>query len=295
VFRAIVARRWILVAGLIGFFLLFASRGIWSGYSYWTDELWSVSTSQDSWTGLFTRWLLPYDVHPPAYQLLLKAWMAIFGPSEISTRLMSFLFAALTMLSAALLTARRKLWSSLLFVAFIGCSPLFVFYAQETRSYAMALFLAMLVTGISLLLRCKHLKWQNDSTGNSPGLIWSLYGASLLLSLTHYFGWILVAVMSLLDLLGASVDQSRWRRCGLLLAISIWPFFHYVNGLSGHTGGNFWIYVRPVVGTIANFADGLFPLIKILSWSSLLVLIVVLALFLSMQLSGRVGFWHSCW
>jgi mannosyltransferase len=279
VFRAIVARRWPLVAGLIGFFLLFASRGIWSGYSYWTDELWSVSTSQDSWTGLFTRWLLPYDVHPPAYQLLLKAWMAIFGPSEISTRLMSFLFAAFTMLSAALLTASRKLSSSLLFVAFIGCSPLFAFYAQETRSYEMTLFLAMLVTGISLLLRRKHLEWQNDPTGNSPWPLLTLYGASLLLSLTHYFGWILVAVMSLLDLLGASVDRSRWRRCALLLVISIWPLCHYLNGLAGHTGGSFWIFVRPVIGTISNFTEGLFPLIKISSWGSLLVFSVVLALF----------------
>lgn len=276
--RAIVARSWILVAGLICFFLLFAFRGILSGYSYWTDELWSVSSSLDTWRGMFTDWLLPYDVHPPAYSLLLKAWISLFGAGEVATRLMSFLFAALTMLAAALFTASRRLSSRLLFVAFIGCSPLFIFYAQETRSYAMTLFLSMLVTGFSLQLRGDHQEESDGPKARDGRLLWGIYSASFLLSLTHYFGWILVALMSALDLLGAGVDRSRWRRCCLLLVILVWPFFHYVNGLSGHAGGNFWIQVRPVVGTISNFFEGIFPLIKIFSWSSLLVVVMVLVL-----------------
>jgi len=144
--------RWLLTAVLILCCLGFAGQGLTTAYSYWSDELWSVAASSADWGVLVHDWLIP-DVHPPLYQVLLKLWIGFFGGGESATRSLSFLIAALGLVAAALCSSGRGAGRRLFTVAFLGTSPSFLFYAQETRSYALSLTLSTLMLGTALLLR----------------------------------------------------------------------------------------------------------------------------------------------
>ena len=46
-----------------------------SPYSYWLDELYSVTASNENFSSLHR--IILHDLHPPLYQLLLKGWTTI--------------------------------------------------------------------------------------------------------------------------------------------------------------------------------------------------------------------------
>lgn len=114
--------------------------------SLWLDEATSIVTAQKfSLVEIVTKFS-PGDFHPPLYYLLLKAWMQIFGNSEIAARSLSVLFGVLTI--ATTYKIGQKLFSkyvgyvSALLLAF---SPLHIYYSQEARMYSMETFLATLL------------------------------------------------------------------------------------------------------------------------------------------------------
>lgn len=252
------------IFAIASFSLVMATRGLLSGYSYWADELHSVTESLATWQDLYGKWLI-VDVHPPLYQAILKLWMEVFGSSEISTRLLSFFFAGSTILILSIEALQERRARRVFALALIGLSPAFAFYAQETRSYSMALMLASLVTVLALRLRSFD---QNTSNSDHPRgvakvVVPGFYLAAIALSLTHYFGWIFIFSLSLISLIERRVEKSRWKTLGLIVLISLWPAWHISAGnLGGKTGGDFWIDVSiPIVGTVDNYLKGcMFPL-----------------------------------
>jgi len=118
-----------------------ASRGLFKGYSYWLDEIFSVTASLDSWQQLYQKWLLQIDVHPPLYQLALKLWMSIFGSTEIATRFLSLAFSAVTLSAFSYDAIVKSRWRHVIVLLLIGVSPSFVYLSQETRSYSLVLAL----------------------------------------------------------------------------------------------------------------------------------------------------------
>lgn len=252
------------IFAIAAFCLVAASRGLLSGYSYWADELHSVTASLASWQDLYGKWLA-VDVHPPLYQSVLKLWMGIFGSSEISTRLLSFFFALLTILIFSIEALQRRQVRRVLALAVLGLSPAFAFYAQETRSYSMALMLASLVTVLALRLRAhgQNSSADNNSRGATKATFAGYYSAAIALSLTHYFGWIFVFSLSTITIFEKRIEKSRWKTIVLVILISLWPAWHlYAGNLGGKTGGDFWIDVsKPIIGTIDNYLQGcMFPL-----------------------------------
>lgn len=252
------------IFAIAAFCLVTASRGLFSGYSYWADELHSVIASLAKWQDLYGKWLV-VDVHPPLYQSVLKLWMGIFGSSEISTRLLSFLFALLTILIFSIEALQRRQVRRMLALALLGLSPAFAFYAQETRSYSMALMLASLVTLLALRLRAHdhNLGAADHSRGITKITVAGYYIAAIALSLTHYFGWIYVFSLSAVTLFERRIEKSRWKTIVLVILISLWPVWHlYAGNLGGKAGGDFWIDVsKPIIGTIDNYLKGcMFPL-----------------------------------
>lgn len=255
------SHRRLLIVALISALIVLASRGLLSAYSYWGDEIFSVVGSQHSWQTLIPVWVMQGDVHPPFYHILLKGWMSLFGAGEIATRSLSFLCGAGALILLAWFTARRSFRYQLLAVSLLGTSPAFAYYMQETRSYALVLLLAMALTISALALR-------EASFLSRPRKALSLsayYALSILLSLTHYFGWILVFCLTLINLLEAWIEPRRWRSLALLVTISIWPIIHILYGsLGDKTGGNFWIEsVVPALSTINNMLMGVFPLMLV--------------------------------
>jgi uncharacterized membrane protein len=232
-----------------------AGQGLKTAYSYWSDEIWSVAASSADWAVLFRDWLIP-DTHPPLYQVLLKLWIGVFGNGESATRSLSFLIAALGLVTAALGSSGRGSGRRLATVSFLGTSPSFLFYAQETRSYALSLTLSTLMLGTALLLRQRPER-------HAAALRWGFRLACVLLSLTHYFS--LLFVLAVLAVSAAEGRVLRRRRdaavLGLLLLL---PLAH---GLASSIGAKLqridWIEVTPITGTLEQFSRGLLPLLDL--------------------------------
>jgi hypothetical protein len=270
----------ILVGALIAGCLLLASRGLSVGYSYWADELFTVAASQDSWHGMVTNWLLP-DTHPPLYLVMLKLWMGFMGSGETATRCLSFLAAALTLVAAALLTRGRSLIRQVVVVAFIGCSSAFAFYGQEARNYALVLLLSSVLTGVTLQLR-NPVKLTSGAS-QKRFLRTVFYASAILLSLTHYFAWLFVFILAVVDLVEARIDRLRSRVVLLMLAISIWPPIHWLASRgSGKRDNISWIDVQPIKGTFEVMMRGVFdvfpsPSRNLFAGLAILALVLILA------------------
>ena len=229
---------WKIVALLVVIAGVFISAfKIFTPYSYWFDELYSVNASALAWTDLHQ--LLLADVHPPLYQVILKIWMSTFGGTEPTTRILSWLFATASLVVA--LRFASKTGGVFLYCVAVcfSANMLFTFYANETRAYAMALFLSTLL--LTLFPFAK-----NHQTHSSFFIV------ALLLSLTHYFGLILAGVM-----LAAVFIQNLKNAATLLkatitgLACLIWPLYHIFNGsITSYTSGNFWINIESPLQSI---------------------------------------------
>ena len=102
--------------------------------SLWNDEGNSLRLAQRSVGALIEA--TARDIHPPGYYLLLKAWIALAGESELALRMLSALQGTLAVaVSVALGRALgvRAAWLGALLVAF---NPFAVYYSQEARMYA---------------------------------------------------------------------------------------------------------------------------------------------------------------
>ena len=244
----------IAMAGVLS--LAYAAYGVAKGYSYWLDEIFAVTISASSWREMYLQILS--DVHPPLYPIILKLWVQLWGTSEVATRSLSLLFAATTLILFARESLRSDRTARRVALLLISVSPAFLFYAQETRSYSMALALASCTTLLALRIR--------EAGGAIDPLTtqrrWLMHASALALALTHYFGWIYVFVLSTIHLVDRRIEPRRGRTLLVLATMSLWPLWHLaVGNLGGVTGGNFWITVAPIVGTVRNYLAGcLLPL-----------------------------------
>lgn len=225
---------------------LFAFR-LWQPYSYWLDELSSVSASNQSIHRLVA--LLLADVHPPLYQFTLQAWMSIWGDGEVACRMLSALFATLS--ACAMWAFARRHFSSLprwTAMLVLSTNTLFLYYANEARPYAMTCMLATVAITAFLDRPAKSVSWK---------LLVTLWG----LSLSHYFGLILAGLMVLVCLWEVRRDWGMVARVVATGAIClIWPIGHACFGsLLKMTGGNFWIEVHGIHDTLSIASSGFMP------------------------------------
>jgi uncharacterized membrane protein len=248
--------RRLLTAVLILCCLGLAGQGLTTAYSYWSDEIWSVAASSADWGVLFRDWLIP-DTHPPLYQVLLKLWIGVLGSGETATRSLSFLIAALGLGAAALCSSGRGSGRRLATVAFLGTSPSFLFFAQETRSYALSLTLSTLMLGMALLLRQR-------SGRREAALRWGFRLTCVLLSMTHYFSLLFVLVVLAVSAAEGLVLRRRRDAVGLGLLLLLPPLGH---GLISPIGTKLdrvsWIEVKPITGTLEQFSRGLLTLLDL--------------------------------
>lgn len=229
--------------------IVLAAMGLVSPYSYWYDELFSVTGAARPLGEMMQVYVLS-DVHPPLYMLLLHVWTVLFGSSEIAVRALSELCVAGAFSVFASLCFRRFA----VVAAISGCAVfatvwIFPYYAQEARSYGLMLLLATCLTAALL-----------HYIQSGRGLVPALVGACLL-SLVHYFG-LVYAGLVLISLL-----YWAWPSRQALIAIClvgvfclIWPAIHYSFGTLGvYSGGNFWIESAGVQTTLTTVALAFVP------------------------------------
>lgn len=237
--------RWGYAAILMAMFGLFiATFKIATPYSFWADELYSVTASNGNFRLL--NEILLNDVHPPLYQTFLMGWINLFGDSEFSTRSLSWLFAVSSIYPMLNFAKKHGSYFLICSLTVLSTNSLFTLYANETRSYAMALFLATLVSTQYL-----------SNNSKRPSLVF--LACCLALSLTHYFGLILTAVFlafCLFDNRNHVIDSIKIFSTGILALA--WPIYHLVFGSLIHkTGGSFWIKVDGMLDSFGIAASAI--------------------------------------
>lgn len=215
-------------------------------YSFWIDELFSIDISSRDLPALYRQLLS--DVHPPLYQPLLKAWISTFGATEPAARTLSWLFAMGTLV---VLFRFARAYGHVFLVAalvFVCSNKNLIFYANEARPYAMTMFMAFLMFTAYPFER-----------GEKISLRFMV--GCVLLSLSHYFGLILVAlVLGLAFVENITRIRNLLRICIAGALSLIWPVNHAINGsLLNKTGGNFWIEVSGIGDSFSIAATGFVP------------------------------------
>lgn len=117
--------------------------------SFWNDEGNSARLSERPIAAIIEG--TASDVHPPLYYLLLHGWRAGIGDSEFGLRAFSALAGVLTVAATmALAGAISRSPSAVVLIAGLlaAVSPPLVYYAQETRMYALLALLAVLSTWV---------------------------------------------------------------------------------------------------------------------------------------------------
>lgn len=152
--------------------------------------------------------------------------MNLWGQSELATRSLSAIFAGLASLTPLLLMRRHGKVFAFAASMLIVINPLAVFYAQETRDYAMLLF------GSTLML-CAFLDHRRRL----------FFAAALITGLVHYFGTLLAVTLLFLHLIR---NPKSLRELAYVAAIGfvliLWPVYQTTRGIAGAAlGGHFWI------------------------------------------------------
>lgn len=167
--------------------------------SLWGDEAISVSRASAPLEEGLAR-LLAAGTHTPLYELLLRGWLPLAGPSEWAVRFLSLIPGVL--LVAVLFQLGRLLAGTragLLAAGLGATSPLLVYYSQEARMYMLATCFAALST---LLL----VRWY-DGWGRGALVGHALAGSAALFS--HYFAGFVLVALGLWLLVWA---RPAWRR-----------------------------------------------------------------------------------
>ncbi len=177
-----------------------------SSKSMWMDEVISLQQAQQTTDRIAANpWL---DPHPPGYYLFLHEWIQRFGTSELWLRLPSAIFGALSVLIAywlgfALHSPRLGCWAAVL----LAIDPIALWYAQETRMYAMVTFFVACGTLLMILM----LKRRSI-------LAWPLTVLSFSLALYFDYTGLLYWVISIV----AMVVAVSWLKAWTLSRFVLW-------------------------------------------------------------------------
>jgi uncharacterized membrane protein len=113
--------------------------------SVWFDEAYSIFLAKQPVAELIH--LTSIDGHPPLFYLLLKAWAAVFGFSELALRSLSVILMAGVIIVAGLLTKRLfGLRAALLTLPLLIVAPFMLRYGFEIRMYALAALIGVAAT-----------------------------------------------------------------------------------------------------------------------------------------------------
>jgi mannosyltransferase len=165
------------------------------GSALWLDEALSVEIASLPLGDL--RQALKIDGAPPAYYVLLHAWMSVFGEGDGAVRALSAVFAIAT-LPLGWCAGHRigGRGGAVAAVLLLGTSPYLVRYGSETRMYAMVIFLV--VAGYLALWRA----WERPSSYLRLTVLGAICG---LLVLTQYWSlYLLIAT-------GLALVRIAWR------------------------------------------------------------------------------------
>lgn len=205
-------------------------------YSLWGDETLSILHARSLTSVSSVLSMQFFNAHPPLYFILLRAWLFLGGESESWTRLLSVLFALLTIpfvykLGRLLFSSSTGVIASLLY----SIMPLMLIYNREVRMYSLLVMLSCL--SLLLLLRCL----EEDRTAD-----WILFSLFTFMTLiTHYHGFLILLAQGIFFLLRLARVHNRSRfifKFMLASFVAILLFIPFIPALREALGttGEMW-------------------------------------------------------
>jgi mannosyltransferase len=235
--------------------------------SIWLDEAFSISITQRGFIDVL-RMVVQTDTHPPLYYLVLKLWL-LFSHNEAWARLLSAIFsiASIPLMYRLVSLMYRDERAGLLGAGILAFSPFHLWYAQETRMYAMLIF--FILASACFFIRAL----QNGETNDWLGYIVT---TALALYTDNGAIWYLVT-LAIFFLLSVRRFRQRfvdWFLSNLVIALlyAVWLPFLYMQVRQVTT--SFWLpppSFQTVLDAILDFSSYNFPVIEI----SLLFLAII--------------------
>lgn len=166
--------------------------------AYWVDEGISIGIASHPLSQI--PGLLRMDGSPPLFYAILHLWLRLFGPSEVSTHLLSLSLSVLVVPVAwrcggALFGPRAGRWAAVL----AATNPFLAWYATETRMYPLVCGLAMV--GVATAVRAT----ERRSARHGVAAVLTF----LALMYTHNWGIYLVAATAVV-LGGLALHRRDW-------------------------------------------------------------------------------------
>lgn len=213
-------------------------------HSIWFDEAISVHWAKQSVPRILeVGFTLVEDRLPPLYYLKLKGWTALFGFSETSIRALSVMFGVLLIpvtadIAARLFNRRIALVSAVL----IALNPFLIWYSQEARMYAPAVFFGTL--SVWAFVRLSELTSDHSSSAPMRRTPKQLLFALLFILSTvaglynHLYAGFLLPALGLWLIIAY---PRRWRLwllfgvCGLVISLAFSPVALAIWRFSGES------------------------------------------------------------
>ena len=197
--------------------------------SFWYDEAFTPVHVLHADLGATLRSMVHSENSPPLWYLIAWLDVRLFGDGEVALRMPSALAGIATVAVAWAigreLAGRR---CALVCALLVACSPLFTWYSQEARVYALFAFTSALA-----MLCC--LRAQRKPT---PGRMAAFALSGALALLTHYFAAFLLAGMALWLLRDRAARRGALVACAAIAAVGL-ALVPLVIAQGGH--GTQWI------------------------------------------------------
>jgi len=259
----------ILLVTLLGFALRLAFLG---RQSLWYDEAFSLAVARASWPVFWTA-LLSDGVHPPAYYLLLRGSLALFGDREFALRFFSAAAGTLTVpliwrLGRALGDGRWGLAAGSL----LAFNPFALWYAQEARMYS--LLLCLTAAG-------GYAFWKLVARPTPARWLWLVLTSGLSF-VVHYFAFVfsLAQFAYLVVSLRRTHRVLRWWVAAQVVAFLF--FLPWAVAVATRAGRNFgigWIHAPTFLDvplTLSNLALALGDPASPWTWAGLLAVLLAI-------------------
>jgi len=192
-------------------------------YNFDGDEIFSLKLASNSFLEVI-QGSLQDRPHPPLHNVLLHLWIKAFGTSEVSVRTLSVLFSGIFLVVSYVLLRRLVTpWLALGILSILALSPLFVYYGQQARPYA----LIACLSSVNLLSFIRVL----DVPQNRKRLaIWA--ASCTLLVYTQYLGTLLIAFQIILAFLYLHSERLAILAYGIAGSVLILPWLIAAMGNS---------------------------------------------------------------
>lgn len=220
-------KKTILFLSLLIVFVIALSYFVFSKQSLRLDE--SQSLWQTARSPLTMISIVAQDVHVPLYHLLLHFWQFLFSNDVQAVRILSLIFALLSIPVMYLLgKASYNRYVGLFAALLLAISPFFNWYGNEVRMYSLFAFL-------TILNQYFFIKIFKEEENARMGMWWG-YGITVILGMyTHYFFGLALITQAIFFMLYKksfpAYSLKRFVGIGVILILLFGPWLFYVQSL----------------------------------------------------------------